>query len=72
MKDVGAPRPQTLDEAILHSIFMCPLENITEQPYHVISDFLAEKFAKATLKASPESEALLRELFKELTKRPLV
>lgn len=64
--------PKTLDEAILNAVIIGPMNQIQHRAYHVMRDFLAQKFGAAYLKLSHDPDALsvVEELFEELTKRP--
>lgn len=68
----GLPTPKTLDEAVEHALMFGPLCEIRERSYHVLKDFLAQKFSVAYVKASRDIDALeiLEELFASLTIRP--
>ncbi len=63
--------PSTLDEAIADAISIGPLSEIHERTYHVIRDFMAQKFATAYMQVgNNEAELLiLQNLFEKLTRR---
>lgn len=63
--------PKTLDEAIENFICIGPLNEMSERSYHVLRDFMAQKFGTAYLEAGDDSQMLeiLERLFRALTKR---
>lgn len=62
--------PKTLDEAVEHAICIGPLCEVRERSYHVLKDFLAQRFGVAYLNADEKTIEVLQELFEQLTQRP--
>jgi hypothetical protein len=67
--EIGTPR--TLDEAIRNAICTGPLSGVSEQLYHHIKDFLAQRFGVAFIKAGDDNHLveMLETLYKECMKR---
>lgn len=60
--------PKDLREAVIRAIMMMPLNRAEELGPKIIKDFLAQRFAAATLKAkNTEEEALLENLWNSIT-----
>lgn len=53
---IGMGTPRNLDEAVQHAICNGPLSELKERSYHVLRDYLAQKFAVATLDAGDNKE----------------
>lgn len=68
--DVGTPK--SLDEAVMHALCIGPLSEVQERTYHVMRDFLSQKFSIAYLKleANPEALQIVEQLFAACTERP--
>lgn len=64
--------PKTLDEAVQRAICIGPMNEIKERSYHVLKDFMAQKFSIAMAQAELAGEPTerLEALFKSLTERP--
>ncbi len=72
IKDFPNKTPRTLDEAILNAITIGPLSETAERTYHIMRDFISQKFGVAYLSPEcldPKIEALLKSLFEGLTRR---
>lgn len=66
--------PKTLTEAIEHSLdatFLSDKEKAQDIFYHILRDFMAQKFGVAYMEALDDKTTLrvLEKLFEELTKR---
>lgn len=63
--------PSNLDEAIRNALIVGPMREIPERSYHVLKDFMAQKFGAAYLLAdgNPQALAILETLFSQLTNR---
>lgn len=62
--------PKNLDEAIMAALMVGPLSQIKERSYHVLKDFLSQRFGVAMLMATnSETETALKVLFEEITRR---
>jgi hypothetical protein len=61
--------PSTLDHAIADAICVGPLNEVPERAYHVLRDFMAQKFGTAYLTATHEQLVALQAVFEALTRR---
>jgi len=70
MKPSTTGTPKTLDEAIMNAICIGPMNEVQERSYHVLRDFMAQKFSVAYLKTDdPQAFKVLQDLFETLTAR---
>lgn len=69
LNDIPKRTPKLLDEAIL-DLCSVPLNRILELGFHIMKDFIAQKFGVAYLEVeSPEEQKRLEKLFLSLTWR---